>query len=490
MNLRIYNSASQQKEEFQTLEPQRVKMYVCGPTVYDYLHVGNFRGPVFFNLVRNWLEFLGYKVDFVYNFTDVDDRIIDRASKEGVPAVEVSERYIAEFKKDYHQLGLRPHTANPKVTEHMQTILDFIADLVRQGKAYAIKGDVYFSIKDFPTYGSLSNRKIDDLLQGVRVELEEGKRHPGDFALWKAAKEGDVSWASPWGEGRPGWHIECSAMIRAILGDQIDIHGGGLDLLFPHHENEIAQSEGASGRPFVRYWMHNNMLNFSGQKMSKSVGNIVTLREFLESYHPEIYKWLILSVHYRSLSDFSDQAIHRSIQTLAKFYSGLNLAREALGEKTAEIVSGPVQTAEFQAIVTETSAALCDDFNTPILVAGLHQALHCLHGQVRRGQKPSAKGLSFARDFLAHFQWVTSLTQLFSVSPAEFLIYLDDLLLKQKNLSRSEIDAKVAARTQARAQKDFANSDRLRDELLQMGVAVSDTAAGTVWEVDKGLVEG
>ncbi len=487
MSLRIYNSQTQQKEDFQTIEPNRVKMYVCGPTVYGFLHVGNFRGPVFFNFVRNWLESIGYKVDFIYNFTDVDDKIIDRAKKEGVGPSEISELYISEFKKDYADLGLRSHSANPKVTEHMQDIVDFIKTLVSKNRAYQAKGDVYFSIQSFPEYGKLSHRKVDDLLQGVRVELEEGKQHPGDFALWKAAKEGEISWASPWGQGRPGWHIECSAMIRALLGDQIDIHGGGLDLLFPHHENEIAQSEGATEKPFVRYWMHNNMLNFSGQKMSKSVGNIVTLREFLEDYHPEIYKWLVLSVHYRTVSDFGDQAILRSVQILAKFYSGLNLAADMV--PAGESLPIEVQTPEFKNLVSGIKSGLFDDFNTPMMVAELHQALHLLNANVRRGAKASVKGLSFAKDFLTLFRWVSDLTQLFQADPKEFLRYLDDLLLKQKGVAREKVDELVAARTQARQAKDFAKSDHFRDELVKLGIAISDTVQGTVWEVDKASQE-
>ena len=274
MSLKIYNSQSKQLEEFKPIDPKHVKMYVCGPTVYNFLHVGNFRGVVVFNMVRNWLESLGYKVTYALNFTDVDDKIINRANELGMTPSELSEKYIAEYKKDFAAIGLRPHDMNPKVTEHMDDILNMVTTLIDKKAAYEAQGDVLYSIESFKDYGKLSGRHTEDLLAGARVEVDEKKRNPMDFALWKAAKPGEISWPSPWGPGRPGWHIECSAMIKNIFGEQIDIHGGGMDLIFPHHENEIAQSEGCTGKHFVKYWMHNNMLNFGGQKMSKSLGNL------------------------------------------------------------------------------------------------------------------------------------------------------------------------------------------------------------------------
>lgn len=280
MSLRIYNTETGKKEEFKPIEEGHVKMYVCGPTVYDFLHIGNYRGAIFFNTVRNWLERRGYIVTYVYNYTDVDDKILNRAKEENVEPKVIAEKYIAEFQKDYKLLHLRPHSKNPKVTEFMDKIIMFISDLIEKGFAYELNGDVYFDVHKFKEYGRLSNKKLEDLESGYRIEVNDNKKNPSDFALWKSAKENEQSWESPWGAGRPGWHIECSVMATSILGDTIDIHGGGLDLVFPHHENEIAQSEACTGHKFVKYWMHNNMLEFGSQKMSKSLGNVRTGRSF------------------------------------------------------------------------------------------------------------------------------------------------------------------------------------------------------------------
>jgi len=288
MSLKMYNTATRQKEEFKSITPGEVKMYVCGPTVYNYLHIGNFRGAIFFNLVRNWLERAGNKVTYVYNYTDVDDKIIKKANEEGVESIEISERYIKEFEKDFNRLGLTAHDQNPKVTDFMPEIISFVDDLVKKEMAYVVDGEVFYEIKNFPSYGKLSGKKLEDLEAGARVEIDSKKHTPADFVLWKPAKPGEPSWDSPWGKGRPGWHIECSAMIQSILGDTIDIHGGGIDLIFPHHENEIAQGEGRTGKCYCNHWMHNDFLNMNDEKMSKSLGNIITGRDFMEKYHPEI----------------------------------------------------------------------------------------------------------------------------------------------------------------------------------------------------------
>lgn len=487
MGLQIYNTSTQKKEPFVPLKEGEVKMYVCGPTVYGLLHVGNFRGPVFFNLVRNWLERQGYKVEYAYNFTDVDDKIIHRANEEGVEPTEISERYIAEFKKDFNALKLRPHTYNPKVTETMGPILELVQDLISREKAYVVDGEVLYSVRSFSGYGKLSNKNIDDLQAGARVEVDRKKRDPMDFALWKPAKPGEPKWASPWSEGRPGWHIECSAMIRSIFGDTIDIHGGGSDLVFPHHENEIAQSEGASGKPFVKFWMHNNMLTFGEKKMSKSLGNIMTAHEFLENYNGEILKFLLLQAHYRSLSEFSDKTIHLAIAALARVYSALHLADKtiAAGEGVAD---GNV-TKSFAAALAEADQAvtdaLNDDFNTSEAFAAIFNVIRAFNGQIRPGQKVTPEVLATAKAFK---EWVLdkgSLMALFQESPSEYLRLLDDMLLEQKGLERAKIDALVRARTEVRVAKDFKRSDELRDELLQMGIALQDTPQGTLWEVAK-----
>lgn len=478
----VYNTQSRQKEKFEPYDPQHVKMYCCGPTVYDLVHVGNFRGAIFYNLVRNWLEEIGYKVTYVYNYTDVDDKIIDRANKDKVDSKEVAAKYILEFEKDFNSLKLRKHDHNPKVTEHMEDIRQIIGSLIEKGKAYSADGDVLYSIKSFDGYGKLSNRNPEDLKVGVRIELGSQKRDPLDFALWKAAKPGEPSWPSPWGPGRPGWHIECSAMAKAILGEQIDIHGGGMDLIFPHHENEIAQSEGCSGKAYVKYWLHNNMINFSGAKMSKSLGNIRTARSFINEFGPEILKYMMLSVHYRSVSDFGEQAVEQAVHGLARIYSALATAKSLKGHENKEDPGFAKVTAEAWQKISES---LNDDFNTAEAFARIFEVVRQFNSQVKRGMKanPSINGKAVAlENFILKFGRIGSIF----LEPADqFLVTLDDILLKRKGLERAKIDDLVKARGEARASKNFAKSDEIRDELMKLGIAVSDTPEGSFWEVAK-----
>ena len=485
----VYNTLTHKKEEFQPFTPGHVKMYVCGPTVYGLLHVGNFRGPIFFNLVRNWLERSGLKVDFAYNFTDVDDKIIERAHKDGVTPLELSEKYIGEFWTDFNALGLRKHTYNPKVTETMKPIVALVESLVAQKKAYVTAdGEVLYAVRDFNGYGKLSRKNIDDLESGARVVIDKKKRDPLDFALWKPAKPGEPHWESPWCNGRPGWHIECSAMVKEIFGDTIDIHGGGSDLIFPHHENEIAQSEGASGKPFARVWMHNNMLTFGGGKMSKSQGNIMTMRDFLAKYDAEILKFMMLSVHYRSLSDFSDQAISTAIQGLGKIYSSLALADKTIAAGGG-VVASALATKAFEEVLAKASidatSALNDDFNTPELLAALYAVIKAFNTAIRAGMKVTPDVLATALKFKAWVHEQGLLLALFQQGPSAYLTLLDDRLLSEKGLARAEVDALVAERAAVRTAKDFKRSDELRDALLAKGIAVSDTAQGSHWEVAK-----
>jgi cysteinyl-tRNA synthetase len=484
MAIQIYNTLSRKKEEFTTLEPGKVKMYVCGPTVYDFLHVGNFFGAIFFNLVRNWLEKRGYEVKYVYNYTDVDDKIIERAKKEGVDASVISEKYILEFEKDYKRLHLKAHSQNPRVTEFMDEIIEFVADLIAKKKAYELNGDVYFSVPDFKDYGKLSNKTVDDLVAGHRIDVNEKKRHVSDFALWKKAKEGEPFWKSPWGNGRPGWHIECSAMNLAIHGEQIDIHGGGLDLTFPHHENEIAQTEARTGKPFARFWMHNNMLNFGNVKMSKSLGNVRKARDFIEEYNGEVFKFLILSSHYRSIIDFSLPQIERTIANLARFYSSLAFASHLM--KGAALVPVPDK---FQKALEEATdkigQALDDDFNTPEVMAQFFEIMRLFNGLCNKPGKVTPEQQAIAQ---VYFHWLkenASVMALFKEEPVQFLKTLDDMLLAKKNITRESVDALVNERAQARVNKDFAKSDELRKKLAELGIAVQDTATGSQWEVAK-----
>lgn len=485
MGLQIYNTLVKDKVEFKPLKEGEVSIYVCGPTVYDFLHVGNFRGPVFFNLVRNWLEKKGFKVKYVSNFTDIDDKILNRSLKENVDSLVISERYIGEYKTDFQNLGLRAHDLNPKVTEHLGDIEEMIAKLIENGKAYEVDGEVLYAVRSFSDYGKLSRRDIDDMRTGTRVEPGEKKRDVLDFALWKPAKPGEQSWPSRWGAGRPGWHIECSAMVKAIFGDTIDIHGGGMDLIFPHHENEVAQSEGATGKPFVRHWMHWNMINFGDRKMSKSVGNVRTAREFLKQYNAEIYKFMILSVHYRSISDFSDQGIERAIAGLARAYSAMARAERLLagavleGGKVAPALSDTMAKG-----LEKLGLALDDDFNTPEAFAEVFNVIRAYNATVKLG-KPNADAFANAKAFLAWMRETGALFSLYQQPAVQFLTTLDDMLLEQKGLKRPEIEQRVQARWAAKQAKDFATSDKLRDELAALGISISDTAEGTRWEVTK-----
>ncbi len=478
--LKVYNSFGHKLEEFKTLEPGKVKIYVCGPTVYSHLHVGNFRGPVFFNFVRNWLEYLGYKVDYATNFTDVDDKIIKRAEVEKVSAQEISEKYIVEYQKDFNALGLRPANHNPKVTECMPQIIEFIQKLIEKDVAYTADGDVNFAINKFPVYGHLSGRKIEDLLEGVRIDISDKKQNPLDFALWKSAKPGEdlrgSAWPSPWGQGRPGWHIECSVMAHNLFGNQIDIHGGGLDLLFPHHENEIAQSESCTHQQYARYWLHWNLLNFGGSKMSKSLGNIVNMKDFLKDHHPEVYKWMMLSVHYRSVGDFTQNTIDQSVAGLARVYSALSLA-ESLAEHTSGVADAKAWTS--------IEDALNNDFGTPAAFAVIFEQIRKFNSTHRRGMKSNDTIKENAANFIAFIKKFGNLMALFQEVPSDFLIQLDDLLLAQKNLKRAVIDDMVQKRSLARTQKDFSESDRLRKALTDMGISVSDLPEGSFWEVTK-----
>lgn len=464
-------------------------MYVCGPTVYNFLHVGNFRGPVFFNLVRHWLEKKGFSVTYALNFTDIDDKILARAESEKISASEVSEKYIAEYKTDFKSLGLRVHDLNPKVTEHLDSIEQMIQVLIENKKAYEVSGDVYFQVDQFKEYGKLSGRNVEDLIAGTRVEVQESKKAPADFALWKKTKPHEASWPSRWGKGRPGWHIECSAMIEKIFEGSVDIHGGGIDLVFPHHENELAQSEAAHvNKKFVGTWMHVNMLNFGGQKMSKSVGNIVSLREFANQYPAELYKWLILSSHYRSVLDFGDESIDRAISSLARVYSSLALAESCLTE-SVQVTDVDLKLAKqdlnLSGATLKVDQSLDDDFNTPEVWAQVFDLVRTMNTRLKRGSKITVQTKALAQVFVNWVKDVGMLMSLFQQPPTQFLIDLDDLLLKKKDLLRTDVDQIVNERAQARALKDFAKSDELRKKLDSLEISVMDLPTGSYWEVKK-----
>ncbi|MBC97183.1 MAG: cysteine--tRNA ligase [Halobacteriovoraceae bacterium] len=486
MALTLYNTLSKTKEKFESIEQGHVKMYVCGPTVYDYLHIGNFRGAIFFNLVRNWLEESGHKVTYVYNYTDVDDKIIERANERGIEPGELTAEFIKAFEEDYARLKLRPQSKNPRVTEHMDDIIDLVKGLVDKEKAYVVDGEVFFSIDNFPSYGQLSGKKLDELEAGQRVDVDERKRNPGDFVLWKPAKEGEPSWESPWGAGRPGWHIECSAMIKAILGESIDIHGGGIDLIFPHHENEIAQGEGCSGKKYCNFWMHNNFINLKDQKMSKSLGNFITARSFMDKYHPEILKYVMLSSHYRSMLNVNEEKIDQTVSALARVYKALREAKQFVEQSQLE--SGKPYKALDQAMNSadgKIKKALNDDFNTGEMMANIFEVVRVFNAQNISKKKKDPNALASATAFQDWIAKWANVSALFLEEPQTFLGELDQILIKEKGIDPSQIESLIEQRNKAREEKDWAKSDEARDKLLDLGIEISDSPEGTTWEVKK-----
>ncbi len=485
MSLKIYNSLSRKEEDFKTLEPGQVKMYVCGPTVYDLLHVGNFRGAIFFNLVRQWLEKSGYKVNFVYNYTDIDDKIINRANESDEDPLKLSERYIKEFEVDFARLGLKAHDHNPRCTHHIDDMTAMIQTLVDGGHAYVIEGEVFFSIESFKEYGKLSGKNIEDLQAGHRVDPDPRKKSPLDFVLWKPAKAGEPGWDSPWGKGRPGWHIECSTMSHVLLGDSIDIHGGGIDLTFPHHENEIAQSEASSQKPFARYWMHNNFINFGDAKMSKSLGNVVKARDFMDQYHPEILKYMMLSVHYRSPLNLSENQVHQAIAGLDRIYSTIHLADQVIDRGESSQTDKPFRE-KLETAQAAIESALNDDFNTPNVYAAIFDIVRQLNAAIKPGQKAKPILVDKAQAFKDWITGVGELMALFQEPAGEFLKTMNDIMVREKSIDVEKVEALIAQRNEARSNKDFESADRIRDELVAMDIIILDGVEGTRWEVKKG----
>jgi cysteinyl-tRNA synthetase len=482
MSLTIYNTLGREKQLFTAIIPGKVKMYLCGPTVYDLLHIGNFRGVIFFNLVRNWLEALDYQVTFVLNFTDIDDKIINRANEQHTNASELSNRYIEEYKQDYARLHLKPHDMNPKCTNHIHDMIVFIEKLIQKGHAYSIEdGSVFFNIDSKADYGKLSGKKSEDLIAGHRVDSDSRKKNPLDFVLWKPAKDGEPFWESPWGKGRPGWHIECSAMNHAIFGEQIDIHGGGIDLIFPHHENEIAQSESVTGQVFSRYWMHNNFIRFGDEKMSKSLGNVIKARDFMNDYHPEILKFLILSVHYRSELNIDKEQIMQSIARLTRIYKAIKDAKK-YNEQTTNHNNKDFE-GKISSYKKKIESGLNDDFNTPIVIATIFELVRDFNALTAELKQKNPLLHSAAKQFLEFIAYYGSLLSLFQENPETFLEQLHLILIKEKNINTSQIEDFIHERNQARVNKNYARSDEIRDNLLKLGIHIQDTPSGTNWEV-------
>ena len=462
--MKIYNTLTRKKEEFVPIEEGKVRMYVCGPTVYNYFHIGNARPFVVFDTMRKYLEYRGYKVKFVQNFTDVDDKIIKRAKEEGISAQEVSEKYIAEYFKDAAALNVKKATVHPQVTKTMDDIIKFVQDLIDLGYAYESDGDVYYRARKFKGYGKLSGKNIDDLISGARIAVDEKKEDPLDFALWKARKEeSEIAWESPWGMGRPGWHIECSAMSKKYLGDTIDIHAGGQDLQFPHHENEIAQSEAHSGKTFARYWMHNGYINIDGIKMSKSLGNFKTVRDLLKVYDGEVLRFLILSGHYRGPIDFGEEILTQS-------QNGLLRMRNAKANLQHMAASGTGDMSESEKTVLagldkyrqQFIEAMDDDLNTADAISAVFELITAVNTAVREGA--SKEFAQKCLDLLMELATVFGLLQ--------------QDVSKEVTEVEPEIQALIDERQAARAEKNFVRADEIRDQLKARGITLKDTPQG------------
>ena len=462
--MKIFNTMTRSKEEFKPLEEGKVKMYVCGPTVYNYIHVGNARPFIIFDTLRRYLEYRGYEVNYVQNFTDVDDKIIKRGHEENIAPEEVAKKYIEEYFVDADGLGIKRATVHPQVTNNIEEIIEFVKELEDKGYAYAVNGDVYFDTQKFNGYGKLSGIKQEELEAGSRIEVNDQKRHPMDFVLWKAKKEGEPGWMSPWGEGRPGWHIECSVMSRRYLGDTIDIHAGGQDLKFPHHENEIAQSEARSGKTFSNYWMHNEYININNEKMSKSKGNFFTVRDISKLYDLEIVRFFMLSTHYRNPINFSDEILNQSKAGLERLYN----AKERV-EFIISKLSDNAENAEELKLEEELNSfrqrfieAMDDDLNTADAVSIIFELAKFMNSNVN---EKSTK--EFAKKVLDEFNELTGV--------------LNVVNKKQDDMLDEEVEKLIETRTQAKKNKDFKLADEIRDELLNKGIILEDTRQGVKW---------
>jgi cysteinyl-tRNA synthetase len=492
MSLRIFNSQTRKKEPFAPIHPPQVGIYVCGVTVYDSCHVGHARSMIVFDTIVRYLRYKGYEVTYVRNFTDVDDKIIARAQEEGVEPSLLAEKYIREFQEDMEALGVDPPDHEPRATRHIPEIIALIRTLMEKGVAYEVDGDVFFSVERFPAYGSLSGRSLEEMQAGARIEVDPRKHHPMDFALWKKAKAGEPSWDSPWGPGRPGWHIECSAMSSRYLGQPFDIHGGGKDLIFPHHENEQAQSLAACERPLARYWVHNGFVTIGGEKMSKSLGNFVTIREMIGKYHPEAIRLLLLSRHYRSPLDYSDQAMTEAQGGLRRLYTLLKDLEEPenrIQSKGKEPLT-PERRKEVEALVErfreKAEEALDDDFNTAQFLGYLYETARQFNRLMDALRPADLKALSPV--FLQgaeHFRRYGRILGLFNRPPREFLEQERQRLLQDQGLSVEEVEALIRERNRARQEKNWAAADALRDRLKAMHILLKDTPAGTLWEVEE-----
>ena len=488
MSLRIFNTQSKKKEEFLPLQEGKVGIYVCGITAYDVCHVGHGRSAVVFDVITRYLRYRGYEVTFVKNFTDVDDKIIDKARREQKGIDVISERYIREHDEDMEALGVAVPTVTPRATEHIDGMVRLVATLIEKGLAYRVDGDIYYAVEKFPGYGKLSGRCLEDMLAGARIDVNDKKHNPYDFSLWKASKDGEPWWESPWGRGRPGWHLECSVMSQRYLGDTFDIHGGGEDLVFPHNENEIAQSEGASGKPLARYWVHNGFVRVNSEKMSKSLGNFFTIRDILKQYHPEVLRFFMMQSHYRSPVDFSDAALNEARQGMGRLYSTLKTIRDlrTAGVKRTDPSTDSSELdrellGQLQRVRERFVEAMDDDFNTARAIGALFDTIRFLN-TLLTGKKegPSAALLEQTENALRE---VGAVLGLLLEEPDDYLRLDRDREAEKRGLAVSEIEALIADRRSAREKKEWQRADEIRNRLAARGVILKDTPTATTWSI-------
>ncbi|HSQ83725.1 MAG TPA: cysteine--tRNA ligase [Desulfobacterales bacterium] len=478
MPLSVFNTLKKKKEPFNPIDPGKVRMYVCGPTVYDSCHIGHARSVVVFDVIARYLKAIGYEVIYVRNFTDVDDKIINKANQLGIESTVVAEKFIKEFYEDMDALNVERATIEPKATDHITQIIQFIEKLVNEGFAYQVEGDVYFSVEKFEEYGKLSGRKLDEMEAGARIDIDERKNNPFDFVLWKSAKPGEPYWNSPWGNGRPGWHIECSVMSSEYLGTTFDIHGGGKDLCFPHHENEIAQSESFSGKPFVKYWIHNGFVNINQEKMSKSLGNFLMIKDVLKVYHPEVIRLFLLSNHYRSPIDFTEKAMNEASSGLDKMYALLLRAGNTIGfESNQDIEPGDCWQ--------QFCEAMDDDFNSArgigIIFDTIRKINRLLDEYENNDSDQIKNTIQIAK---ADILRAGNILGILLEKPDEYFDKKQTQVLEQKSIDPDMIAIMIKERDAARQAKDWEKADQIRNQLAEMDVTIEDRPEGTIWKIN------
>ena len=493
MPQKIFNTATRGKEVLQTIKEGAVGIYVCGITAYDICHIGHARAAIVFDVVVRHLRERGYRVTYVKNFTDIDDKIIDRAKKEGVSIKEITEKYIKLHDEDMAALGVITPDVTPKATEHMAEMIALISVLLEKGYAYCVDGDVYFAVNNFNQYGGLSGRNLEDMIAGARVEINDKKKNPLDFVLWKNSKEGEPFWESPWGKGRPGWHIECSAMSRKYLGETFDIHGGGEDLVFPHHENEIAQSQAATGKPLANYWMHNGFVKINAEKMSKSMGNIYPVREILKICHPEVLRLFMLQSHYRSPVDYSESSLAETRSGLVRCYTTLQLLKETLGKPAnAAAVANENNLAKKQEYISKLKelkkkfdSSLDDDFNAAQALGYVFEAVRLMNNfMATEKNMPAAIQTNILDEAKKVFEHVGAVLGIFQDDPDHFFNFDREIEVRKRSLNVGEIEGLIREREAARAAKDWTKADAIRQELAGLHVVLKDTANMTSWIIE------